>query len=134
MDTTKKFQTYSKMNLTNPEGSTPDIYFSGLAAEVGEVMTEFQRVQWKRHPEMRVDELKSELGDVLWYLYMIADHYGLSLEDVMRSNMEKRHERHGAPRPFPEVELTYPDRVNDGSVMVTPCAPETLNKTVEVEI
>ena len=99
-----KFKDYSKQKLNNPEGSAPDIFFSGLAAEVGEVMTEFQRVQWGRHPEMRIPELCSELGDVLWYVHMIGNHYGITLEDMMLDNMIKRRDRSGAPCPYNEGE------------------------------
>ena len=41
------------------------------------------------------DLLKKELGDVLWYLAVLAKDLGLSLDDIARHNIEKLHDRKG---------------------------------------
>ena len=36
-----------------------------------------------------IEDIKSELGDVLWYLSELALTYNISLEEVAKSNLEK---------------------------------------------
>ena len=35
------------------------------------------------------EEIKKELGDVLWYLSQVSAEMGLSLEEVAQANVEK---------------------------------------------
>lgn len=68
--------------------------FPGLAAECGEVCGLLQKACYKGLPQLDKDALFEELGDVLWYLTNIAEWAGLSIEDVMRANIEKLEKRH----------------------------------------
>lgn len=43
--------------------------------------------------EERRDLLKGELGDVLWYLSVLASDLDLSLQDIAESNINKLQER-----------------------------------------
>lgn len=88
-----RFREKSKEGLSHPPGTAPDIYFLGLSAEVGEVMTEFQRHLWGRKP-LNYNDLRSELGDVLWYVYMIGDYHGIDMDEMMEDNLIKRKERY----------------------------------------
>jgi NTP pyrophosphatase (non-canonical NTP hydrolase) len=63
------------------EGTTEETLFTGLAAEVGEVMSE--RVKETRTGAERTDEIVDELSDVLWYVATIANARGSSLEEIM---------------------------------------------------
>ena len=40
-----------------------------------------------------LQEVKKELGDVMWYLANIADDFGLKLEDIAVANIEKLQDR-----------------------------------------
>ena len=40
------------------------------------------------------EEIKKELGDVLWYVASMCDNLGLRMEDVAGANIEKLHGRH----------------------------------------
>lgn len=82
----------------------------GLVAEVGELADKIAK--WKRKNEVyvsgdrlvsgtwRVDEVNSklgelikELGDVLWFVAGLAEHFGYSLSEVAEMNLEKLAER-----------------------------------------
>jgi NTP pyrophosphatase (non-canonical NTP hydrolase) len=64
----------------------------GLVGESGEVAEKFKK--WVRDAdsdEARIDraDVAKELGDVLWYLAVLADHLDLSLDDIAAGNLAK---------------------------------------------
>ena len=62
----------------------------GLANEGGEaagVMKKWLRGDYDLEETKK--RMKGELGDVLWYVAVLADELGLSLADIMSSNIEK---------------------------------------------
>ncbi len=70
----------------------------GLGNEAGEVMGKIKK--WLRgddgEGEMsdeRKDALKGELGDVLWYLAVLANDLDLKLGDIAEANVEKLQSR-----------------------------------------
>lgn len=69
----------------------------GLGNEAGEVQGKIKK--WLRGDdgetmsEERTEALKGELGDVLWYLAVLANDLGLSLEEVAKANVEKLQSR-----------------------------------------
>jgi len=63
----------------------------GLAGEAGEVAEKVKK--HIRDGVLNVDDLKKELGDVLWYLAAIAADLGLNLDDVAESNLQKLRSR-----------------------------------------
>lgn len=66
----------------------------GLANEAGEVAGKIKK--WLRDgipfAEVRA-QVKGELGDVMWYVARVADEFGLELDDVARSNLDKLQDR-----------------------------------------
>lgn len=65
----------------------------GLAGEAGEVADIIKKEIGHGHPENR-DEVRGELGDVLWYLATLADSYGLTLAEVVAYNIGKLRRRY----------------------------------------
>ena len=63
----------------------------GLAGEAGEVAEKVKK--HIRDGVLNVDDLKKELGDVLWYLAAIASDLGLNLDDVAEANLQKLRSR-----------------------------------------
>ena len=63
----------------------------GLAGESGEVAEKVKK--HIRDGVLNIDDLKKELGDVLWYLAAIASDLGLNLDDVAESNLQKLRSR-----------------------------------------
>lgn len=68
---------------------------SGLAAECGEVCSLFQKTLYKQLDNVDGNHLIEELGDVLFYVSMLARKAGYSLEEVQQINIEKLRRRHG---------------------------------------
>lgn len=65
----------------------------GLCGEAGEVADDFKKVlEGKR--ELDKLSLLLELGDVLWYVAMIAHLLETPLEEVMQMNLNKLEARH----------------------------------------
>lgn len=67
--------------------------FPGLAAEAGEVCDKYAKAvrdnNWREfHPA-----LAKELGDVMWFVSQLCNHYGLSLAEVMNANLLKLRDR-----------------------------------------
>ena len=64
----------------------------GLNGEAGEVAESVKKSMRKDLP-WDVEDLKLELGDVLWYVAATADDLGLTLEEIARANIIKLAER-----------------------------------------
>jgi NTP pyrophosphatase (non-canonical NTP hydrolase) len=73
-------------------GSNPLYPTLGLCGEAGEVADKVKKVIRDRDgrfdPEV-CEDLRLELGDVLWYVAQLATELGLSLEDVAQANLAK---------------------------------------------
>lgn len=83
--------------MTTPEGyRTSDVIENpallhgclGIAAEGGELLAEMQRWIWYKKP-LDTNNVKEELGDVLWYVAEVCNALGWSMEEVMAANIEK---------------------------------------------
>ncbi len=64
----------------------------GLLGETGEVAEKIKkqlRTGIDYNDEKFKEDLKKELGDVLWYMSMLAEVYGFDLESVAQTNIEK---------------------------------------------
>jgi NTP pyrophosphatase (non-canonical NTP hydrolase) len=64
----------------------------GLVGESGEIAEKFKK--WIRDldsDESRIDraDIAKELGDVLWYLAVLADYLDLPLSDIAATNLSK---------------------------------------------
>lgn len=70
----------------------------GLVGESGEVAEKFKK--WIREldsdeSQLDRDGITKELGDVLWYLAVLADYLDLSLDDIATANLAKLASRQG---------------------------------------
>lgn len=63
-------------------------YVFGLNGESGEVTELLKKYMYHHHP-LDGNDLRKELGDVLWYLTRLADEFGLDLENIAEQNIEK---------------------------------------------
>jgi NTP pyrophosphatase (non-canonical NTP hydrolase) len=67
----------------------------GVAGEAGEVADLVKKFVGHGHA---IDgaKVQKELGDVLWYVAVLAERFGYTLEDVAKANVEKLRKRYPA--------------------------------------
>lgn len=65
----------------------------GLAGEAGECCDLIKKRIFHGH-DLDKQFMKKELGDVLWYLAILADAYSFTLEEVAQANIEKLRKRY----------------------------------------
>lgn len=65
----------------------------GVGGEAGEVM-EIIKKGHRPGKDVDVPHLKEEIGDVLWYLAVLADYYDLDLEEIALENLDKLAKRY----------------------------------------
>lgn len=95
------FDEYQKQALTTAHNTyeplmEKTIWAMGVAGEAGEVIEKWKKIvaykDGKVSPEDR-DELAKELGDVVWYIAVLAHSLDLSLDDIMARNVAKLKDR-----------------------------------------
>ena len=81
----------------------------GLAGEVGELLSEYKKRLRDEHSYgLFRDRTAEELGDLLWYLSNVATKFGVSLEQVAQSNLEKIEARWASLEARPFLDEGYP--------------------------
>ena len=60
----------------------------GLSGECGEVLDYLKKCLYQGH-HLEVSVVEKELGDVMWYLAVLADTIGLDLADIAEKNIDK---------------------------------------------
>jgi NTP pyrophosphatase (non-canonical NTP hydrolase) len=73
------------------------VVYDGLGlGEAGEVQGKIKKIIRDNGgiitPEA-TEEIKSELGDTLWYITSMCENLGITLEDVAVANIQKLHDR-----------------------------------------
>jgi len=71
----------------------PTLGLTGEAGEVADVVKKIMRDDGMKVSPEKKEELKKELGDVLWYVAQIATEFHLSLKDVAQANIAKLKKR-----------------------------------------
>lgn len=68
----------------------------GLTGEAGEIAEKAKKIvrdKGSDFSQLDTDDLKKELGDVLWYVAVLADHFDIKLDDVATANIAKLADR-----------------------------------------
>ena len=64
----------------------------GMSAEVGEIHSIYQKF-YQGHP-IKNDELKAELGDLMWFIAELCDVIGADMDEVAEKNIAKLKDRY----------------------------------------
>lgn len=76
----------------------------GIATEAGELLEALRAVIQESKP-IDITNFKEELGDLFWYIALLAREFGLSFEDIQRSNIAKLRTRY--PNKFTEFDANH---------------------------
>ena len=88
------FETYKKWTRETavyPKELEEEYLMIGLANEVGEVLGKYKKQL--RGDGSKYKEIRSELGDVCWYLARLFDMYDMTLVEVLHENYVKLNDR-----------------------------------------
>lgn len=89
----KEYQKESKKTALYPESGNNFIYPTlGLSGESGEVADKIKKIirdDGGHVSEEKREDIKKELGDVLWYVAQLATELHLDLDDIAKGNLEK---------------------------------------------
>ena len=89
MDT---YQQQAKATAVYPEVKADQYLIAGLAGEVGELASIFAK-HWRGDGDLNHDHAKAELGDVLWFVAMLAEQLDTDLSTIAQNNLNKLADR-----------------------------------------
>lgn len=91
-----EYQHAANQFVAFPDSYTITYPALGLASEAGEVCDKIKKAIRDRK-SLSIAELPEmvapELGDVLWYVAVLASNLGLELEDIAKANIDKLTDR-----------------------------------------
>lgn len=91
------FDEYQKQALTTASYNDDEFkdlmhWVLGVTGESGEIAEKFKKIIRDKNGKISGEnkaELSKEIGDVLWYLAVLAHQLDLSFDDIATSNLEK---------------------------------------------
>ncbi|HEX5456266.1 MAG TPA: nucleoside triphosphate pyrophosphohydrolase family protein [Candidatus Saccharimonadales bacterium] len=95
------FDEYQKKALTTARFSDDEFkdimhWVLGVTGESGEIAEKFKKIIRDKNGKITdadKTELAKEIGDVIWYLAVLAHHLGLSFEEIAGANLSKLQSR-----------------------------------------
>lgn len=89
------YQDFTKLTDLYPtvDAPLPMMYTLGLVGEAGETADKIKKAYRDHEGKVDAEELKGELGDVLWYIARLGDSYGICLSEIMQYNLDKLQDR-----------------------------------------
>jgi NTP pyrophosphatase (non-canonical NTP hydrolase) len=91
------YQKKSRKTAVYPNAGSDFVYVTmGLASEAGEVAGKLKKVIRDKGgvvDQETKEDIKKELGDVLWYVAQLATELGLSMDEIAVKNIEKLYGR-----------------------------------------
>ncbi|MFA5130917.1 MAG: nucleoside triphosphate pyrophosphohydrolase family protein [Patescibacteria group bacterium] len=95
--TFREYQLKAKETAHFPDPEIAFIYTAlGLMGEAGEVSEKIKKIWRDKNKQVNAsdkEEIKKEIGDVLWYLSQLAEELGIDFDDVAATNLAKTHSR-----------------------------------------
>lgn len=94
VETFAEYQLAARKTAVYPEEHRIVYPAFGLASEAGEVCDKIKKaLRGDFETGLNYEGLKKELGDVLWYISILAEDLGFSLQEVAQANVEKLADR-----------------------------------------
>ena len=88
------YQEKAATTAVYPRGVAMEYLLLKLAGEAGEAGEAYAKhLRGDYGAEIADDRVAAEIGDVLWYVAMIADELGLNLSTIARNNLGKLADR-----------------------------------------
>jgi NTP pyrophosphatase (non-canonical NTP hydrolase) len=87
-----EYQKLAKQTAVYPPEHGLTYALMGLGGEGGEILNKYKKVIRDQNCVMtseNKEDMKKELGDVLWYVAAIASEIGVELQDVAQDNINK---------------------------------------------
>lgn len=90
-----KLNDYQIQALETADFSDPHIFIElilGLSGETGEITEKVKKMYRDNGGDISsldVEDIKKELGDVLWYVAVTAKYFEIDLETIATKNIEK---------------------------------------------
>ncbi len=90
IETLDDYQRWAGVTANNelPDDIDKAVLALGVAGEAGEVADMVKKHLGHGH-ELDVNKLIKELGDVLWYIAVLSNKVGVSLQEVAQANIDK---------------------------------------------
>jgi len=89
----RTYQEFSRNTDIYPVETNKLTHALGLASEAGEVCGKITKAYRDKGGDVDVAELKKELGDVLWFISILACDFDITLEDIAQTNILKLSKR-----------------------------------------
>ena len=86
------YQEQAKATAVYPYEKADQYLIAGLAGEVGELASIFAK-HWRGDGDLNHDHAKAELGDILWFVAMLAEQLDTDLTEVAQNNLNKLADR-----------------------------------------
>lgn len=85
-----KMNHYQEKAFTTATAESQNIYYMtlGLTGEAGEIANKVKKVM-RDGKKLDIEDIKHELGDVLWYVAGLGTVLGIELKDIAETNLEK---------------------------------------------
>ncbi len=85
----RTFSEYQAMVEKTDERKKVMVSLLGLAGELGDINSTFKKLFLQRDSRTLREDLREDIGDILWYLTSLATLYKIPLQDVARESARK---------------------------------------------
>ena len=94
---TRLFASHVRRLFVKPSNSQPELRLVhgavGVSGEAGELLDAIKK-HWIYNAELDTENVKEEIGDLLFYAQAILNELGFTMEECMRHNIEKLRARY----------------------------------------
>ena len=91
-----KYQELARRTASDGACTRSEMMFEatlGVTGEAGEIADHLKKYLYQGH-DIDYDHIAEEAGDLLWYIALLADALGVSMESIARDNIAKLEKRY----------------------------------------